>query len=104
MKFHCVNQIVLFRTALITDVITDGGSIDLRPHATYCAKTFVGLILLLPVYNVWKLQMRTPQKIAVIGLFFLGGFTVVTGIIRLHFLNYAFASLKHPLFNDVTCR
>ena len=47
--------------------------------------------------------MRTPQKIVVIGLFFLGGFTTIMGIIRLHFLTYAYASLKHPLFNDVAC-
>ena len=48
--------------------------------------------------------MRTPQKVAVIGLFLLGGFTAITGIIRLHFLTYAYASLKHPLYNDVTCK
>ena len=95
---------MLYRTALVTDVVTDGGFIGLLPIASHCAKIFVGLILLLPVYNVWKLQMRTPQKIAVICLFFLGGFTTITGIIRLHFLTYAYASLKHPLFNDVTCR
>ncbi|KAI4212892.1 MAG: hypothetical protein LQ351_004417 [Letrouitia transgressa] len=84
VKFHCINQIRLYTTALATDVVTDG------------------LILLLPVYNVWKLQMRTPQKIVVTGLFLLGGFTTVTGIIRLHFLQYAYASLKQPTFNDVT--
>ena len=48
--------------------------------------------------------MRTPQKAIVIGLFLLGGFTTITGIIRLHFLTYAYASLKHPLYNDVTCK
>ena len=63
----------------------------------------LGLILLLPIYNVWKLQMRTRHKVAVVGLFLLGGFTTITGIIRLHFLTYAFASLRDPLFNDVTC-
>ena len=104
VKFHCVNQIVLFRTALVTDVVIDGGLLDLLTIASYHAKTFIGLILLLPVYNVWKLQLRTPQKITVIGLFFLGGFTTITGIIRLHFLTYAYASLKHPLFDDVACR
>lgn len=63
-----------------------------------------GLILLLPVYNVWKLQMRTRRKIAVVGIFLLGGFTTITGIIRLHFLNYAFAALGEPLFADVACK
>ena len=47
--------------------------------------------------------MRTRHKVAVIGIFFLGCFTTVTGIIRLHFLSYAYASLKEPLFNDVDC-
>ena len=103
VSFHCVNQIVLFRTALVTDVVTDGGLLNLLPIASYRAKTFVGLILLFPVSNVWKLQMRTPDKMAVIGIFFLGGFTTITGIIRLHFLTYTYASLKHPLFDDVSC-
>ena len=75
-----------------------------HPIASYYAERNIGLILVLPVYNVWKLQMRTPQKAVVIGLFLLGGFTTITGIIRLHFLAYAYASLKHPLYNDVTCK
>jgi len=47
--------------------------------------------------------MRTRHKVGVIGIFFLGGFTTITGILRLHFLSYAYASLKNPLFNDVAC-
>lgn len=82
VKPYCIDQILLYRIALITDVIIDA------------------LILSLPVPNIWKLQMRTGQKFVIIGLFLLGGFTTVTGIIRLHFLNYANASLKHHLFND----
>ena len=61
------------------------------------------MILVLPVYNVWKLQMRTRHKLAVIAIFLLGGFTTITGIIRLHFLTFAFGSLRDPLFSDVTC-
>ena len=60
--------------------------------------------MLLPVLNVWKLHMQMPRKFAVIGHFLLGGVTTVTGIIRVNFLNCGFASLKHPLFNDVSCR
>lgn len=62
------------------------------------------MILILPIYNVWKLQMRTRHKISVIAIFFLGGFTTITGIMRLHFLTYAFSSLRDPLFSDVTCK
>lgn len=79
-----------------------------RPRSQLdCAHAYsdnVGLILLLPVYNVWKLQMRTRRKIAVINIFLLGGFTTITGIIRLHFLSYAFAALGEPLFADVACK
>ena len=48
--------------------------------------------------------MRTRHKIAVIGIFLLGGFTTITGILRLHFLSFAYASLKDPLFNDTACK
>ena len=45
-----------------------------------------GLILLLPVYKVQKLQMPLKQKLAVIGIFGLGALVTITGIIRLHFV------------------
>ena len=48
--------------------------------------------------------MRTRHKIAVIQIFLLGGFTTITGILRLHFLSFAYASLKDPLFNDIVCK
>lgn len=47
--------------------------------------------------------MRTRHKVGVIAIFLLGGFTTITGILRLHFLSYAYESLKDPLFNDVAC-
>ena len=63
-----------------------------------------GLILMLPMYNVWKLQMPTHRKVAVISIFLLGGLVTVTGIIRLHFLTLTYASLEYPLFNDISCK
>lgn len=67
-----------------------------------------GFILLLPIYNVWQLQMPIHRKLAVIGIFLLGGLVTITGIIRLHFLTLAYASLKDPLkdtlFNDISCK
>ena len=45
-----------------------------------------GLILLLPIYKVHKLQMPIQQKLAVIGMFWLGALVTITGIIRLLFL------------------
>ena len=50
-----------------------------------------GLVLLLPVYKVQKLQMPLQQKIAVIGMFGLGALVTITGIIRLRFV-----LLAHP--------
>ena len=45
-----------------------------------------GLILLLPIYKVQKLQMPLQRKLAVIGIFGLGALVTITGIIRLHFV------------------
>ena len=44
------------------------------------------LILALPWYQVWKLQMPFGRKMAVCGIFMLGGFTVAAGIIRIVYL------------------
>ena len=97
---------LLLRVALATDVVLDGKCFlsDIFSTITQRVKQCIGSILILPIYNVWKLQMRTRHKIAVIGLFLLGGFTTITGILRLHFLSFANASLKKPPFGDITCK
>ena len=64
---------------------------------------FIGLILLLPIYNVWGLQMPIQRKLAVIGIFLLGGLVVVAGGIRLYYLHRAYASIRHWQFDDFTC-
>lgn len=105
VAFTCVNQISLFTAALATDVITDGEMVitwiclDKANRSILCA----GLILLLPIYNVWHLQMPTHRKVAVIFIFLLGGLVTITGIIRLHFLTLAYNSLEDHLFNDISC-
>lgn len=48
--------------------------------------------------------MRTRRKIAVVGIFMLGGFTTITGIIRLHSLTYANSVLHDPHYSDVASR
>ncbi|KAI9787990.1 MAG: hypothetical protein M1816_007294 [Peltula sp. TS41687] len=83
IPFKCVDRIKLFTIALATDVITDAG------------------ILALPSYNVWRLQMPTARKVAVLGIFLLGGLVTVTGIIRLHYVTRAYNALKNPRFTDV---
>ena len=61
------------------------------------------LILSLPVYHVWKLQMPTKRKLCVIGIFLLGGLVTITGIIRLYYIQQTYALFRHPLWDDVTC-
>ncbi|KAJ5359939.1 hypothetical protein N7517_009130 [Penicillium concentricum] len=46
------------------------------------------LILLVPMPIVWKLQMRTTQKIGVCAVLLLGGFVCVASGIRIHYLTY----------------
>lgn len=65
-------------------------------------KTIV-IILALPVYNVFKLQMPTSRKVAVIGIFLLGSLVVVAGIVRLAYVIEAFGALKSPNA-DGTCK
>ena len=56
-----------------------------------------GLILLLPIYKVRKLQMPVQRKLAIIGIFGLGALVTITGIIRLHFVLQADYSPQAPL-------
>ncbi|CAG8037110.1 unnamed protein product [Penicillium salamii] len=46
------------------------------------------LIFMTPIPVVWKLQMRTGQKIAICSLFLLGGFVCVASIVRIHYLTF----------------
>ncbi|RHZ54472.1 hypothetical protein CDV55_100744 [Aspergillus turcosus] len=47
-----------------------------------------GIILLVPIPLVWKLQMRTSQKILVSGIFLLGGFVCVASVVRIYFMTF----------------
>ncbi|KAJ5129257.1 uncharacterized protein N7515_005296 [Penicillium bovifimosum] len=46
------------------------------------------LILLVPIHTVWKLQMRTSQKIGVCGVLLLGGFVCIASGIRIHYITF----------------
>ncbi|KAL9063649.1 MAG: hypothetical protein Q9161_009350 [Pseudevernia consocians] len=74
---RCVNTEVLYTVGSVTDVLGDI------------------LILLLPVYNVSKLQMAMKRKIAVILTFLLGSLVTVTGIVRLVYVIQAYSGLKN---------
>ncbi|KAJ5984730.1 hypothetical protein N7481_006829 [Penicillium waksmanii] len=46
------------------------------------------LILLVPIPLTWKLQMRTSQKILIIGIFLLGGFVCVASLVRIYYMAF----------------
>lgn len=56
------------------------------------------IIYFLPVPMLWKLQLPLKQRVALILVFALGGFVVVTGIMRLQSLKFASVS------SDPTCK
>ncbi|KAJ3464241.1 hypothetical protein MRS44_009027 [Fusarium solani] len=62
---HCLDKNQFFLGNSIPNIITDA------------------LILCLPVYEVSKLQVRRSQKLAIIGIFLLGGIVFVISYIRL---------------------
>ncbi|KAI2629786.1 hypothetical protein GGR54DRAFT_650075 [Hypoxylon sp. NC1633] len=62
---YCYDSKPLFYSLAISDVITDV------------------IILSLPLFWVWRLQMSTAQRFAVSGVFLLGAIEIATGIARL---------------------
>ena len=99
----CLDRLTFYSAALSTDVITDGKLCTSRSGVEQInLMTFLlGLILLLPIYKVQKLQMPLQQKLAVIGIFGLGALVTIMGIIRLHFTVRATAPLA--LSHDPRC-
>lgn len=61
------------------------------------------LVLLLPVYKVWRLQMPQTRRIVVICIFLFGGLVSVVGIIRIHFLTQILSILDDSPEADTTC-
>ncbi|KAL1874720.1 hypothetical protein Plec18167_005956 [Paecilomyces lecythidis] len=60
-------------------------------------------IILMPVYNVWKLHIRMVQRISLLGIFFLGCFVVVASIYRLvQVLQLDQNNLSYTLKNPTT--
>ncbi|KAK1140309.1 hypothetical protein N8T08_010512 [Aspergillus melleus] len=54
------------------------------------------LILLLPVYMVQQLQMKTAKKASVIGIFLLGGFVCIASVVRAYYSWEADTGSPHP--------
>lgn len=59
----CINAIPMYLSQVYSDVVLDV------------------LILAIPIPLVWKLQLPVKQKIAVLGIFLLGGMYVVPSLI-----------------------
>ncbi|KAH8588161.1 hypothetical protein B0O99DRAFT_747042 [Bisporella sp. PMI_857] len=61
----CIDFFMFYKSMVISDVILDG------------------LVLMIPWYPVWKLNMPIRQKVTVCGIFLLGGFVVLSGVVRI---------------------
>ena len=68
---HCINVNALFYANAGLDIFQDA------------------LIYVLPMRMLYQLQIPRRQKIALMGVFAVGGFVVITGMIRLNFLKVA---------------
>ncbi|KAI0194213.1 hypothetical protein F4808DRAFT_464518 [Astrocystis sublimbata] len=84
VPYHSVDLVKLFTTGLATDFITDF------------------LILLLPVYKVWQLQMSLSRKLTLIGIFLLGILVSIVGLIRIGFLTQIYRVLANTAIPDLT--
>jgi hypothetical protein len=58
MSGRCINQIAFFQTVAIFSIVTDS------------------LILIMPLFVVWKLHANRKKKIALSGMFLLGSLSV----------------------------
>ncbi|KAH7405679.1 hypothetical protein DE146DRAFT_420423 [Phaeosphaeria sp. MPI-PUGE-AT-0046c] len=79
---QCVNLRALYSSGVISNTIIDV------------------IVIIVPVYNVWHLQMPLKRKIGVCLIFLLGGFVIIAGIVRMVFLLETYSILKTPLWYD----
>ncbi|KAJ9204731.1 hypothetical protein DTO166G4_6978 [Paecilomyces variotii] len=85
----------------------------LSGHCWNMRGTFIGnavpnivtdvVILVMPIYNIWKLHIRMVQRISLLGIFFLGCFVIVASIYRLvQVLQLDQNNLSYTLKNPTT--
>ncbi|KAI1162527.1 hypothetical protein F5B18DRAFT_623305 [Nemania serpens] len=84
IQYSCINVVALFTAAVVTDVVTDF------------------LVLILPVYKVWGLQMVLCRKVPLIGIFLLGILVSIVGLIRLKYLTLVWTIPPNSTNLDVT--
>ena len=61
------------------------------------------LVLVLPISQVWKLQMPYQRKLGICCVFLLGGFVVAVGIVRVVY-HYQLTKPNSPIAVDPTCK
>jgi len=84
-----MNMVVIFQCSPIHktwDVMTPGKCINI--DAWFLGQAIPNIatdifILSMPIPMIWKLQIPNTQKVALCGIFLLGGFVVVVSIVRL---------------------
>jgi hypothetical protein len=97
----------MYTASVASNIATDGESLccifpSVLEHMIDCDA--IVLVLVIPIYNVWNLRMPLRRKIAVIIIFALGSFVIVTGIIRLKLLIGVYGALEDPTWRDLTCK
>ncbi|PWY66393.1 hypothetical protein BO94DRAFT_332575 [Aspergillus sclerotioniger CBS 115572] len=70
-----------------------GGHTVYKIYPFYIAHAVVNmagdiLILLVPIPLVWRLQLRTAQKVQILSIFLLGGFVCVASAIRIYYFTF----------------
>lgn len=61
------------------------------------------LVLTLPIYKVWGLQMALGRKVPLIGIFLLGFLVSIIGVIRLKYLTLVWVIPPTAINLDVSC-
>lgn len=80
----------LLRSVPISDNWKVVGNSTMNGYAMYTAaaalEMFLDVVtLILPLFVTWRLQMRSTQKWQISGIFLLGSFVCLAGILRLYY-------------------
>ena len=97
---NCINIPQSFWAMVLSDIISDG-SVILHIQFSTSWRQNLAVILSMPAYQIYKLQMSTSRKLQIFGTFLLGAFVVLAGIIR---CILAESSVSPEAAMDITCK
>jgi hypothetical protein len=100
---QCVDIRALYTSGVISNTIIDGQS-ELKLQQNMLSLTPLVIVIVVPIYNVWQLQMPLRRKIGVCLIFALGGFVIIAGIVRMVYLIETYSILKTPIWYDYSCK